>query len=297
MVWGLITGLAFLALLRKRPPVYVAIALPSVVGMLGMETVSAGVSWSPYYKVTTFDDGFEAGVVHIAVNGVPHQAIRSTESRLTQEPQYSVPYERLSPGESPDVLIIGAGSGSDVAIALAKGAGHVDAVEIDPRIQQIGEQRHPDLPDQSVSVETHIEDGRAFFERSRKRYDLVLFALPDSLALVNGASAIRLESYLFTTEAIETAREHLRPGGGLALYNYYREDRLIEGWPAPWRTPSGTSRAWTGSVWARRSSQWASRRRPKPVVRNYRLRTVGLRRRATTGPSCTSSARFYRAST
>lgn len=228
VVWGLVTALAFLGLLRKRPPVYVAVALLSVVGMLGMESLSSGVSWSPYYKVTTFDDASEEGAVHIAVNGVPHQVIRSTEARLTQEAQYSLPYERLSPGDSPRVLIIGAGSGSDVAVALDMGASHVDAVEIDPRIQQIGEQRHPDRPYQSASVETHIEDGRAFLERSPKRYDLVLFALPDSLALVNGASAIRLESYLFTTEAIEAARERLRPGGGLALYNYYREDRLID---------------------------------------------------------------------
>ena len=35
-----------------------------------------------------------------------------------------------------DVLIIGAGSGNDVAAALAKGVKHVDAVEIDPVIQR-----------------------------------------------------------------------------------------------------------------------------------------------------------------
>jgi hypothetical protein len=126
------------------------------------------------------------------------------------------------------VLIIGAGSGSDVAIALAKGADHVDAVEIDPRILQIGEQRHPDRPYQDPRVTTYVNDGRAFPQQSHAKYDLILFALPDSLVLVSGASSIRLESYLFTKEAVAAARDHLAPGGGFAMYNYYREDRLIE---------------------------------------------------------------------
>ena len=77
-------------------------------------------------------------------------------------------------------------------------------------------------------MSTYVNDGRAFLEQSGEEYDLILFALPDSLALVTGASAIRLESYLFTREAIEAARAHLAPGGGLAMYNYYREDWLID---------------------------------------------------------------------
>ncbi len=32
------------------------------------------------------------------------------------------------------VLIVGAGAGTDTALALAMRAGHVDAVEIDPRL-------------------------------------------------------------------------------------------------------------------------------------------------------------------
>jgi spermidine synthase len=44
------------------------------------------------------------------------------------------------------VLIIGAGSGNDVAAALAYGATHVDAVEIDPAIYDIGRADQPDRP-------------------------------------------------------------------------------------------------------------------------------------------------------
>ena len=55
-----------------------------------------------------------------------------------------------------------------------------------------------------------------------------MFALPDSLTVVSGQSALRLESYLFTLEAMRTARDHLRPGGEFAMYNYYREQWLVD---------------------------------------------------------------------
>jgi hypothetical protein len=77
-------------------------------------------------------------------------------------------------------------------------------------------------------VTTHVNDGRAFLQSSHTKYDLILFALPDSLALVNGASQIRLESFLFTQEALQSVRDHLKPDGGFAMYNYYRENWLID---------------------------------------------------------------------
>jgi SAM-dependent methyltransferase len=126
------------------------------------------------------------------------------------------------------VLIVGAGSGSDVAIALMKGAKHIDAVDIDPRIMQIGKQYNLDRPYDDPRVTRHVNDGRAFLERTDKKYDLILFALPDSLTLVSGASQIRLESFLFTQEALEAVRSKLKPGGAFAMYNYYRETWLID---------------------------------------------------------------------
>ena len=44
------------------------------------------------------------------------------------------------------MLVLGAGSGTDVVAALRHGARHVDAVEIDPVIVRLGRQYHPDQP-------------------------------------------------------------------------------------------------------------------------------------------------------
>jgi hypothetical protein len=125
-------------------------------------------------------------------------------------------------------LIVGAGTGVDVAVALREGVQHVDAVEIDPRIHAIGLQQNPDHPFQDPRVTSYVDDGRAFLEQTTRRYDLILFALPDSLTLVAGQSSLRLESYLFTTEAMQSARAHLTAGGAFGEYNYYREDWLVD---------------------------------------------------------------------
>jgi hypothetical protein len=101
-------------------------------------------------------------------------------------------------------------------------------VEIDPRLLQIGRERHPDEPYADPRVQVHVDDGRAFLERTDRRYDLIIFALPDSLTLVTGAASIRLESYLFTVEAMRAVRDHLTPDGGFAMYNNYRESWLVE---------------------------------------------------------------------
>ena len=54
-----------------------------------------------------------------------------------------------------------------------------------------------------------------------KKYNLILFALPDSLTALAGQSSLRLESYLLTEQSIAAARAHLAPGGTFAMYNYY----------------------------------------------------------------------------
>ena len=79
-------------------------------------------------------------------------------------------------------------------------------------------------------VSTFIDDGRAFLtkaDKDKNKYDLVLFALTDSLVKVSAVSQLRLENYLFTQESLQRAWSLIRPGGSLVLYNYYRTEWLI----------------------------------------------------------------------
>lgn len=230
LVWFSIVGLLFIVLLgRTAISVTVSLAVALTVLFLYPLRHDTGEFWSPYYKVSTTsgDDGNGGTAWTVSVNGVPHQRLTSVATRTAQEPYYLEPYQVI--GRKPGrVLIVGAGTGTDVAIALSEGATHVDAVEIDPTLQRFGAQHDPDHAYQDPRVSVHINDGRAFLQQTTTRYDLILFALPDSLTLVSGASSLRLESYLFTLQAAQSARDHLAPDGAFAMYNYYREDWIVD---------------------------------------------------------------------
>jgi spermidine synthase len=203
-----------------------AIATAALVGSVALcwtiETIG-GDTYSPYYRLD---------VVHtprtdvIFVNGVSFQAMFAANE--PKEAYYDQVY-RWFPGRTfSKALIIGAGSGTDLSVALAHGVKAVDAVEIDPGIQAIGRTQHPDHPYADPRVSVTITDGRAFMRNSNERYDLILFAVTDSLTLVSSTSNLRLESFLFTEESFATARDHLTPDGIFVMYNYYREPWLVQ---------------------------------------------------------------------
>jgi SAM-dependent methyltransferase len=199
--------------------------VPGVVvlgGVLAMSVADANQVWSPYYRIDVVETGSRTV---LKVNGIPHQALHPVVG--FKEPFYDQLYAWF-PGRTWErVLVVGAGSGSDTAIALARGSASVDAVEIDPVIARLGEELHPDRPYQDPRVRRFEDDGRAFLRGNERRYDLVIFALPDSLTLVSSTANLRLESFLFTTEAFASVRDHLTPNGIFVLYNYYREPWLI----------------------------------------------------------------------
>ena len=178
--------------------------------------------WSPYNRID-----FKPYDLSLSVNLMFHQ---SMVSRNDKYPAYALPHLlNRDAGRPPfaDVMIIGAGSGNDVSRALQWGAKHIDAVEIDPAIYRLGTQYHPDHPYQDPRVEVHLDDGRNFLRASKRKYDLVIYALVDSLVLHSGYSNIRLESYLFTRQTFEDVKRHLKPEGNFVVYNYFREGWLI----------------------------------------------------------------------
>jgi SAM-dependent methyltransferase len=238
LAWGAVAAVLFVTLLRGRLRLLQAVAIAGLLIMLGRETLVPGSSWSPYYKVQVVRyPGTQSYA--ISVNGIPHQNIIATKDREAKDPVYFLPYEHAAGNPLRNVLVIGAGNGNDVAAALSRGAMHVDAVEIDPRLLQVGRDLHPDRPYADPRVHAILNDGRAFLEQTDTTYDLILFALPDSLTLVAGQSAIRLESYLFTQQAIEAARDHLKPGGAFTMFNFYRERWLVDRYAGTLKTVFG----------------------------------------------------------
>jgi spermidine synthase len=221
--WAVLVAAAFVPLLGRRLLPVAGIGVAVVVVLLGAQSLLGGYYWSPYYKIRAVTSA--EGSVKVDVNNTPHQTAHRLSHLDAADPFYRYPYTYA--GSPDDVLIIGAGTGNDVAVALDEGAKRVDAVEIDPELQKLGKQRHPERPYADPRVVAHVDDGRAYLERTSRRYDLILLALPDSATIVTGQAALRLENYLFTTQALNRARELLKPGGTFAMYNYY-EDWLVD---------------------------------------------------------------------
>jgi predicted membrane-bound spermidine synthase len=192
-----------------------------VVSLMIVHLLARDSLWSPYYRITVTERDQD---VVVNVNNVFHQSMAPLEHK---EYFYEWPYTAL-PGKFDEVLVLGAGSGTDVAAALRHGAKHVDAVEIDPTIQHLGRQYHPDKPYSDPRVTLINDDARHFLRTTNKTYDLVVFALIDSLTLQSSFSGVRLESYMFTEESFRAVRDRLAPDGLLVIYNYFREPWLVD---------------------------------------------------------------------
>lgn len=182
-----------------------------------------GDRWSPYYRVMLQQQAADTWTIN--VNHVGHQVMGPHQQK---ESFYFRAHDLFGRDAFKNVLVLGAGSGSDVAIALANGAEHVQGVEIDPVIQALGRDLHPDKPFSDPRVQVAIDDGRAFLRNTSEKYDLIIFALPDSLTLTSGFASLRLESFLLTEDAFRSARAHLTDDGLLVAYNYYRFDWLVK---------------------------------------------------------------------
>jgi SAM-dependent methyltransferase len=190
-------------------------------------------SWSPYYFVQY---RAEPVGLRVFVNSSLHQlavdfassdpVVRRVQDRLLKK--WGRPYDfyrSMNGGGGPKrVLVLGAGTGNDVAVALRQGATRVVAVEIDPVILRLGERRNPSRPYDDPRVVKVVDDARHFVRASGETFDMVVFGTLDSQALLSGYANVRLENYVYTRESLSDARRLLSRGGLLVVhYSVYKE--------------------------------------------------------------------------
>ena len=188
------------------------------------------VYWSPYHRIDLMPIRATASAAPTAYilryNHMWYQTMANlSPGFMMQHPNaepnrslrdyYELPYRFVAPPR--EVLIVGAGTGNDVAAALRHGAEHVDAVEIDPRILGLGSKYHPEEPYASPKVVAHIDDARAYFNKCQRKYDLIVFGFLDSQTLLASSSSLRLDNYVYTRQSFEAARKLLKPNGTLVL--------------------------------------------------------------------------------
>ena len=127
--------------------------------------------------------------------------------------------------ETPSVLILGAGGGTDVLQALYHRATHVDAVELNPQMVALMQETFADFAGdvyRHPRVAVHIADARGFLAQTDRSYDLIQIALLDSFAAAGAGTHALGEGFLYTVEALAQAYRALQPGGVLAITRWLK---------------------------------------------------------------------------
>ena len=181
---------------RSKFALQSVLAVLPVLLVLFWPTGYARTVWSPYYRIdiepiaAPNDPAVLLGY-DLSVNQAWHQRLTNLDPAFVAQnysaapdyfdsmrAQYDTPYHAAANLEN--VLVVGAGTGNDVAGALRAGAGHVTAVEIDPRILELGRELHPEQPyADPARVTLVVEDARTFFRGDDGKYDLIVFGLLD----------------------------------------------------------------------------------------------------------------------
>ncbi|MDH3480681.1 MAG: SAM-dependent methyltransferase [Gammaproteobacteria bacterium] len=134
----------------------------------------------------------------------------------------ALPYTLL---DGPDVLVLGAGGGADVLLALYHGANSVDAVELNPQMTELVRDTYAAFAGyvyDDPRVRVHTREARGFVAQSNATYDLIHIGLLDSFG-ASGAGVQSLnESYIYTVEAIRNYLGNTAPGGLLAITRWLK---------------------------------------------------------------------------
>ena len=181
--------------------------------------------WSPYQKITLSPNPDEQHPItyDLLTNDNWYQKIFNLSPEFTavhpelfqtvpvQWNAYNIPYHFYP--NPPSVLVLGAGTGNDVAAAVRNGAGRIVAVEIDPLILNIGRKLHFEKPYQSPRVHAVVDDARSYIQNSQEKFDVIVFSLLDSHTTSSSYSNIRTDNYVYTLEAFRAAKRLLNRDG------------------------------------------------------------------------------------
>ena len=185
--------------------------------------------WSPYQLLTVVPrvEGGELISYQLDTNHTWfQQVVNLSPEFVAAHPQYysqvpanwdayNIPYHFYAQPAS--VLVLGAGMGNDVAAAVRNGAGRVVGVEIDPLIIKLGRELHFEHPYSSPRVTVVNNDARSYIQNSHDKFDLIVYSLLDSHTNISHYSAVRIDNYVYTLEALRAARRLLNDDGLLIL--------------------------------------------------------------------------------
>ncbi len=127
--------------------------------------------------------------------------------------------------DQPQVLVLGAGGGSDVLQALYHDAAHIDAVELNPQFINLVKVDYGDYSGHIYArpeVSVHVAEARSFVANQKAPYDLLQLALVDSFAAASAGTHALNESYLYTIEALKGYLDSVKPNGIVSITRWLK---------------------------------------------------------------------------
>ncbi len=134
----------------------------------------------------------------------------------------ALPYQLV---EHPKVLVLGAGGGADVLLALYHQAKSIDAVELNPQMVELVNLTHGEFAGrifQPPATNTHLAEARSFAATSKEFFDLVVVSLLDSFTAATAGVHALSETTLYTVEALHDFHARLAPNGILAITRWLK---------------------------------------------------------------------------
>lgn len=161
------------------------------------------------------------------LNGIRFGAIPSIQqtekSLLGGEPRYithELPYFFVKPK---NVLVIGAAEGRNVVAALRHRAEHITAVDINPHVFDIFNEDLPEIGKLIYfrpEVTPVVVEGRNYLSQTDQKFDLITLQGVHAETDVTAGEFLKIESYLFTQEALLSAWNRLTENGALFIDDY-----------------------------------------------------------------------------
>lgn len=119
-----------------------------------------------------------------------------------------------------NILILGAGTGSDILQANFHAIKHIDAVELNSQITNLVKKKYADFAGRiyaNANLSLYTDEARGYVATANKTYDLINISLLDAFGASAAGVYSMAESYLYTEQAIKQYFQHVSPNGYLSI--------------------------------------------------------------------------------
>ena len=120
-------------------------------------------------------------------------------------------------GPREDVLVVGAGGGMEIWVALFRGAKRIIALELNPDLVELATPSDVSALDRDARIGWVVGDARSRLAGMAERFDLITLGPDRGFGAATGGVHALNEDYLHTVQAYESYLERLAEGGVLAI--------------------------------------------------------------------------------